>query len=140
MNNIPEPCIALSIRKADRVISQIYTDHLSPLGLKSTQFAVLRVLHVLGSTTAKQMQDVLVMEQASVSRSLKPLIRDGFIATREGEDKRQKVLSLSKSGQALFNKAEKLWNNAQEHIREKLGEDKESALLSLNEQIIALKF
>jgi len=134
-----EPCIALSIRKADRVISQIYSDYLSPLGLKSTQFTVLRVLHILGSTTAKQMQEALVMEQATVSRALKPLIRDGYIISHEGSDKREKVLLLSKEGQALFNEGEKLWSQAQSHIRDRLGEDFPAALVDLSKQVVSLK-
>lgn len=134
-----ETCFALSIRKADRVISQIYSDYLSPLGLKSTQFTVLRVLHILGATTAKQMQDVLVMEQATVSRALKPLIRDGYIISKEGEDKREKLLMLSKEGQALFKQGEVLWQQAQEHIRSQLGESYEQSLLNLSDKIVALK-
>ena len=96
MNINFEPCFAMSIRKADRVISQIYTDYLSPLGLKSTQFTLLRVLYLSKQTTAKQLQEILAMEQATVSRALKPLMRDGFVVAQEGEDKREKLLSLSK--------------------------------------------
>ncbi len=139
MNIDFEPCIALSIRKADRVISQIYSDYLSPLSIKSTQFTVLRALHILGTTTAKQLQEALVMEQATVSRALKPLIRDGYIVAREGNDKREKVISLSKEGQALFGEAEKLWLQAQAHIRKQLGSDSEQTLLNLSNQIVSLK-
>jgi len=134
-----EPCFALNIRQADRVISQIYSEYLSPLRLKSTQFTVLRALHIMGSTTAKQLQEALVMEQATVSRALKPLIRDGYIFSSEGSDKREKVLSLSKEGQALFKQGEALWSQAQAHLREQLGGDFQEKLLTLSKQIVSLK-
>lgn len=139
MNTDYQACLALSIRKADRVISQIYSDYLSPLGLKSTQFTVLRALHILGSTTAKQLREALVMEQATVSRALKPLIRDAYIVASEGEDKREKLLALSKEGQALYKEGEKLWLQAQTFLKNELGTGSEEALLSLSEKIVTLK-
>jgi len=131
--------MALSLRKADRVMSQIYNDYLSPLGLKVTQFSMLRALNYLGSTTAKSMQHILVMEQATVSRALKPLLRDGYIIVREGEDRREKVLSLSKSGQSLYEQALLPWGEAQMNVRKEFGANFEDNLLKLSNEIVAIK-
>jgi len=139
MKTTPELCLGHSIRRADRVMSQIYNDFMAPLGLKITQFSVLRALHYLGSTTAKEIQNTLVMEQATVSRALKPLIRDGYILTNEGTDKRERLLSLSKSGQALYNQALTPWNEAQQRVREALGSAHTRQLLDLRERIVSIK-
>lgn len=135
----PEICLAHSLRRADRVISQLYNDHLAPLGLRITQFSVLRALHYLSSTTATQIQDVLTMEQATISRALKPLIRDGYVNVAEGSNKREKFLSLSATGQQLYQQALVPWQQAQAEIRSKLGPDIDRTLIELSQQIVAIK-
>ena len=84
-----EICLAHALRRADRVVSQLYNEHLAPLGIRATQFSVLRALDISGTTTASVIQDMLVMEQTTVSRALKPLIRDGYISVTEGATKRE---------------------------------------------------
>ncbi len=135
----PEICLAHSLRRADRVISQIYNEYLAPLGVRVTQFSVLRTLHYLDSTTATQIQETLIMEQATVSRALKPLIRDGYVNVAEGTNKREKLLSLSPAGQELYHQALVPWQQAQTEIREKLGSDIDNTLNELSQQIVALK-
>ncbi|MFT6917275.1 MAG: MarR family transcriptional regulator for hemolysin [Motiliproteus sp.] len=135
----PEICLAHCLRRADRVISQLYNDHLAPLGLRITQFSVLRALHYLRSTTATQIQDVLTMEQATISRALKPLIRDGYVTVAEGSNKREKLLSLSASGQQFYQQALVPWQQAQAEIRHKLGPDIDHSLIELSQQIVAIK-
>lgn len=134
-----EHCLAHCIRKTDRVISQIYNEHLAPLGIKITQFSVLRALYYLKTTTAKAVQEVLVMEQATISRALQPLIRDGYITVLEGQDKREKLISLSASGQALYQSALEPWSVAQQRLKEELGSELETTLLHLCQQVTAMK-
>lgn len=135
----PEICLAHSLRRADRVISQLYNEHLAPLGVRITQFSVLRALHYMGGTTATQIQEVLTLEQATVSRALKPLIRDGYVVVAEGSNKREKRLSLTHKGQELYNQALVPWQQAQTEIREKLGSDIDDTLIQLSRQIVAIK-
>jgi len=109
------------------------------LSLKISQFSILRVLHYMGSTTAKEIQSALIMEQATVSRALKPLLRDGYIMVSEGSDKREKLLSLTKTGQSLYQQALTPWNEAQVLMRKELGGKLEDSLLSLSEKIVSIK-
>jgi DNA-binding MarR family transcriptional regulator len=134
-----EICLAHSIRRADRVVNQLYNEHLAPVGLKITQFSILRTLHFLGSTTAHQVQEILVMDQTTISRALKPLIRDGYISVAEGSNKREKALSLSKEGRALYKQALGPWKEAQKVLRKKLGNGQDQTLIELSRLIVALK-
>jgi len=145
MNDLPvmpddfDPCLSLNLRKANRVMSQIYDHYLAECGIKGTQFAILRATTFLGQTTNKQLQEVLVLDQTTLSRNLKPLLRDGFISAHEGDDRRVKVLSLSKDGEKLFEQAKAQWQQAQIEVKAKLG-DKNTALLhSLSTAIVSLK-
>ena len=134
-----EICLSHSLRRADRVVSQLYNEYLAPLGIRITQFSVLRALHFLGSTTASRIQEVLVMDQTTVSRTLKPLIRDGYIAVAEGATKREKALSLSPEGEELYNRALGPWKNAQKMLKQKLGRGNDALLIELSRQIVAIK-
>ena len=135
----PEHCLAHAIRRADRVVSQLYNAHLAPLGIRVTQFSILRALDSMGNTTASQIQDVLVMDQTTVSRALKPLIRDGYIFVAEGATKREKSLSLSKEGMRLYKQALGPWSEAQKTFRKKLGKGQDELLLELSEQVVTMK-
>ena len=134
-----EKCFGLSVRRADRVITQMYNDHLSTVGIKATQFSVLRALWYMKSTTAVQLQQVLVMDQTTLSRTLKLLIRDGFVHVTEGQTKREKNLSLSDEGLAIYKEALKHWKIAQQKLREHLGATLCDQLIGLSQEIVKLK-
>jgi MarR family transcriptional regulator for hemolysin len=135
----PEMCLAHALRRADRVVSQLYNEHLAPLGIRVTQFAILRALDVLGTTTASQIQDVLVMDQTTVSRALKPLVRDGYVSVAEGATKREKSLSLSREGKKLYQQATGPWSVAQELFRSKLAKGQDDLLIELSENVVTMK-
>ena len=118
-----EHCLNLELRKANRVLTQIYDSYLSPVGLKTSQFSILRAVRYLKQTTNKELQEVLVLDQTSLSRALKPLIRDGYVDVQAGSDRRQKQLQLSATGKALFKEAEACWAQAQKHVSSRLGKD-----------------
>ena len=138
MNRL-DRCLNLELRKANRVLSQIYDSSLAKCGLKTSQYSILRAISFLNITTNRQLQDVLILDQTTLTRGLKPLIRDGYISVNEGSDRRQKELCLSKEGEALYNEAEKLWLEAQSAVEKNLGEDTKKQLLSLSKSIVSLK-
>lgn len=135
----PNICLSHTLRRADRVVSQIYNEYFAPLGLRVTQFTILRTLAITGTITAKQIRDALVMDQTTVSRALKPLIRDGYITVGEGANRREKALSLSEEGKALYRQALGPWNEAQKMLRKKLGKSQEDTLIALSREIVAMK-
>lgn len=138
MNKI-ERCLNLELRKANRVLSQIYDSYLAKCGLKTSQFSILRAISFMKKTTNRELQDILVIDQTTLSRGLKPLIRDGFIDVREGVDRRQKELVLSEAGKALFSEAASHWEEAQRSVEAALGDETKEQLLKLSKAIVKLK-
>jgi DNA-binding MarR family transcriptional regulator len=67
-----------------------------------------RVLHFVGRSpgmTVAQLLDILRITKQSLSRVLKELIEKGYVIQKEGaEDRRQRLLYLSASGDALWKK------------------------------------
>ena len=133
------PCINLSYRKASRVISQIYDRELSAVGLKCTQFSILRAIHYRKQSTNTELQELLVLEQTTLTRGLKPLIRDGYIKSEPGLDKRERLLSLTTEGKNLYRRASQKWQQAQDGVIAKLGRGTSQQMLEMNKALVDLR-
>jgi len=135
-----EPCLNLQLRKANRVMSQIYDAYLASVGIKTSQFSILRAIDYFHMTTNRQLQEALILDQTSLTRALKPLVRDGYIVVSiNAEDRRQKQLVLSTKGSALLAAALDEWNKAQAHVSERLGDLNTQAILDISEAVVRLK-
>ena len=132
-------CLNFSVRKASRVLNKIYDRHLQDTGLKCSQFTILRVIDHLEQTTSLQLIDIMVIDQTTLSRSLKPLIRDGLIEVTPGEDRRYKLLSLTPQGKKSFKRASRAWQAAQEEIKSKLSGEQLDELLSVTDAVAHLE-
>lgn len=135
-----QPCFNLKLRQADRVLTAYYNSFLGDLGLKITQFSVLRSLWYMKSTSQKELEKVLLVDQATLTRSLQPLIRQGYIdRVPDASDRRVMMCSLSSSGKALYKDAEKRWKQAQKSVEEKLGKETMAQLINASEALIGIK-
>ena len=134
-----EPCLALSMRKANRVLTQIYDQDMTGNGIKITQFAILRAVYYLGEATNRRLQEVLVLDQTTLSRNLKPLLRDGYLEALPGEDRREKLLHLTREGKQLFKQAAKSWQQTQQKLKALLGQELTEKLLTVGEAVVDLK-
>jgi DNA-binding MarR family transcriptional regulator len=81
-----------------QIQNQIYDGQLAKCELKAGQYSILRVLNRLKQSSNRDLQDILVIDQSTLTRGLKPLIRDGYIQSRPGNDRRVKLLCLAPGG------------------------------------------
>jgi len=132
-------CINLSYRKASRVISQIYDRELAEVDLKCGQFSILRAVREMRQTTNAELQEILVLDQTTLSRGLKPLVRDGYIKIEPGLDRREKLLSLTAQGRLLYSQADKKWKRAQDAVIRKLGRKTSERVITMNQALVALR-
>jgi DNA-binding MarR family transcriptional regulator len=96
-------CFNLAMRKSSRLITQLYEERLKPVGLKVGQFSILRAVFFSKETTNKKLQDILVLDQTTLTRNLKPLFRDKYLQTSSDSiDGRLKIISLTPSGKDLY--------------------------------------
>jgi DNA-binding MarR family transcriptional regulator len=128
------------MRQADRVLTGLYNAYLSETGLKITQFSVLRALRYLKACSQKELEKVLLLEQATLTRNLQPLLRDGWVKREPStEDGRVWLISLTTEGFALFKQGEKRWQAAQKKIEGILGQDTLAQLMDASEQIVKMR-
>ena len=124
-----------SFRRASRLLSQLYEDALRPLGMRATQFTILQSLSLVGEVTQGQLGQMLGMESTTLTRTLTIMSREGWIAKRRGEDRREWRIRLSKEGEARFKTALPHWQKAQDRLRERLGKQLSGNLMTLTNEV-----
>ncbi len=125
------------MRKSTRIITQFYEERLAEVGLKVGQFTLLRAVNYRKQTTNKELQKILVLDQTTLSRNLKPLIRDGLLVIiANDEDQRSKIISLSPEGEQKYQQALPIWKDAQRTLVKKLGKQETASILALSNSFI----
>ncbi|MBD2308505.1 winged helix-turn-helix transcriptional regulator [Chroococcidiopsis sp. FACHB-1243] len=136
LGNVANTCTCFNLRKATRVVTQFFDEQLKPSGLLITQFTILVAIAQAGSGTINDLADLLVMDRTTLTRNLKPLEREGFVAIQPGEDRRIRVVSLTAKGRNALAVALPLWERAQTSVINGLGQQQwNSLLIALNDYV-----
>jgi len=138
VNQVPATCMGLHIRRASRILTQVYDSALRPTGLVVNQFTLLVAIHLFEPVPITQLAQELFADQTTVTRNIKLLERQGFVAIAPSEDRRIKLVSLTVEGQTVLAKALPLWEEVQAKLRQHFGEQKWQDLLSLLTEVKAL--
>ena len=121
-------CNCFAIRKAARYLSAAYDKALAPVGLRNTQFSILQKLASLGPVTIKQLAAIIAMDRTTLATNLKPLERQGLVATTVAEDRRARNIEITERGRARFEEALPLWTGMQDVFERRFGEHEAAAL------------
>lgn len=125
-------CACLHLRRADRQLSQMYDQYLRPLGIRSTQYGMLRCVAGLPDPFISDIGRFLSMDQTTVTRNVEKLEKAGLVITRpHPDDPRKKKVELSAQGRAKLVEARPIWEEAQTRILARMGEDDFNSLLRL---------
>ena len=108
-----------------------------PLGVRGTQFTLLQALSHAGEVSQKTLGEILAIDSTTLTRTLAIMERQGWIGSRSGEDRRERLLSLSKTGKAEYKRALPRWEKVQRELRARFGEKRWNELLNLTNQVTA---
>ncbi|GJH30017.1 MarR family winged helix-turn-helix transcriptional regulator [Caballeronia novacaledonica] len=99
-------------------MTSIYDAALRPVGLKITQFSLLRALERLGKATYGEIAEEAALDQTTISRNLKILINAGWVSVSVDpeQDARFRLARLSKEGVKKLRSAEPYWSVAQRRV------------------------
>ncbi len=122
-------CACFNLRKATRMVTQLYDEALKPAGIRATQFMVLAATRSAGPISVNRLADRIVMDRTTLTRNLKPLEREGLIAVQPGDDLRVREVSLTAKGRKTLDRAYPLWKRVQARLREQLGDSRVDRLL-----------
>jgi DNA-binding MarR family transcriptional regulator len=132
------PCLCSRVRRADRLLNRIYDDALRPTGLATTQYSLLAMLDAAnGSMPHGQLATRQEMAGTTLSRTLKPLLRDGLVAIAPGADRRTRLVTITPRGQEALAQARPLWKSVQEGVIADVGESQTERLLEDLASLIA---
>ena len=115
------PCACANLRRADRVVSQFYDAVLRPSGLRITQFTLLQALQLASGISQKQLGALLRIDSTTLTRTLAPLEKKGWLRSAAGADRRELRLSLTAAGRRKYERALPNWRKAQAGLRKALG-------------------
>jgi len=131
----PLSCMCASFRRASRVLTQHYDAALRPLGLRATQFTLLQALTPAGEVSQRTLGEILAIDSTTLTRTLAIMERRGWVASRSGEDRRERLLSLSEAGRGEFKRARPHWEKVQQEMRARFGNKRWNELLNLTNQV-----
>jgi DNA-binding MarR family transcriptional regulator len=102
-------------------VTQLYDDALRPSGLRATQFTLLQVLDRRGEMTQGELGGLLAIDSTTLTRTLAPLSDEHLLRARPGEDRRERIWSITPGGKRRLSKAMPAWTAVQDRLRVRLG-------------------
>lgn len=132
---LPTICLCTQLRRASRGVTRIYDDALAPVGLGAAQFSLLRHVQRLDCPDISTLAEAMGLDRSTLGRNLKVLEEQGLLVLGEGRDQRRREVRLSEQGLARLQQALPLWEQAQEQLSGRLGEQGRAELMQLLEEL-----
>lgn len=128
-------CFCTSLRAASRRLASAYDSALASVGLNVAQFALLRRIARHQPASLTQLGAAAELERSTVGRNVRVLARDGLVALQRGEDQREAVVTLTRQGQKMLDRAVPLWETCQRQIEARVGREQLRGLKAILEKI-----
>src|SRR5260221_9130712 len=94
------PCACQNLRRVTRVVTRIYDQELRKAGLEITQFALLTALAATEEANQKRLSEGFAMDSTTLTRTLRLLLKQGWVRARRGKDRRERVFRPTGGGGA----------------------------------------
>lgn len=133
-------CICNNLRRAARLVANYYDKLFEPAGLRVSQATILVVLYLADGQTINELAETLELDRTTLTRNLKPLAHQGLLTIAPGSDQRTRVVAITPEGEAALLKVLPLWEQAQSHMVEGIGEANASLLLTQLSEATALTY
>lgn len=131
-------CNCMNIRRASQAVTQFYDGVVKPSGLTISQLGLLRHVEMLEQTTISELAKIIRIDRTTLNRNMKPLVEAGMIVVSPGADSRTRQVRVTDAGSAAVAKGWALWGEAQESIRQYLGNAELDKLVQLLSKLEAL--
>src|SRR5829696_8230036 len=95
LREVARTCACANLRKAARAVTQLFDEALAPSDLRATQFTLLVTSRLTGESTINELAERMAMDRTTLSRNLKPLVRNGLLEVRPGEDGRTRLVRIT---------------------------------------------
>ena len=114
-------CACATARQVARTLTQLYDSRLRHTGMEAPQFALLMTLHHAGPCSQAALGRSYALDKTTVSRNLKWLELQGWIASSHSTDRRHRQFTLTAEGRRQLTVAIPAWKTAQAELRSRMG-------------------
>jgi DNA-binding MarR family transcriptional regulator len=109
-HHVRDTCLCLHVQRAARQLARRFDEALKPAGLTHGQFSLMTSLNRATPPKIGDVAALLAMDRTTVTANLKPLERRGLVkVAADPDDRRSRVLSLTKAGRKTLAAALPLW-------------------------------
>ena len=119
-------CNCIALRQIALKLTKIYDEALIDTGIKVTQYSLLKNIEKIGIPNIKNLAIASQLDSSTLARNIKKLERMKLVFLKFGDDKRNKILSLTSHGKQILIKANIAWETIQDKVSKNLGEDKKN--------------
>lgn len=114
-------CGSFNFRRTARAVTRLYDAALQESGIRSTQFAILVAIAKDQPVSIGRLAEVLVIDNTTLTRSLRLLKKEGLIAISNRAAKRQRFLSITAKGEHTLARSLPGWRKAHERFVATIG-------------------
>ena len=107
-------CVCTAARRRSRELTRAFEKAMRGAGVRGTQFTLLAALVQTGPLPTTRLADFLGLERTTLTRNLRPLVRDGLVRIDEGEDRRVHNVAITSAGEEAARRAFPYWKKAQD--------------------------
>src|SRR5690242_7348337 len=122
IDEIASECVAVRVRRLNRVITNIYDDALRSLDLKVSQMNILVAAAKMGTARPVEVCEHLHLDVSTLSRNVERMKARGWLEVVPDEDGRAQPFQLTPQGFKLLEKAVPAWSEAQQQVKRLLGD------------------
>ena len=122
IDKVASECIAVRLRMLNRVVTNIYDDALRSLDLKVSQMNILVAAAKMGTARPVDVCQHLQLDVSTLSRNVERMKARGWLEVVPDEDGRSQPFRLTPLGRKLLDKAIPAWTEAQQQVRQALGD------------------
>ncbi len=116
-NHVRDHCLCLHAQRTARALARRFDEALRPLDLTNGQFSLLMSLNRPDPARMGSVVTLLGMDRTTLTAALKPLQRRGLVETAaDKNDKRSRLLMLTRAGKSLLKKAVPSWERTHGEI------------------------
>jgi DNA-binding MarR family transcriptional regulator len=90
----------------------------------------------MGPIALSKLAEAMVTDRTTLARNIELLEKRGFIEARDGDDRRTRVVSITEKGRGKLAEAFPFWKKTQDEIKEMIGRDEWSAMLSRLSRVV----
>ena len=109
-------CASFNSRKTARAVTSFYDAALQKSGIRSTQFAILVGVAKNQPVSIGALANVLVIDGTTLTRSLRLLQTEGFMAISNRGAMRQRFLTITAKGERVLARSLPAWRKAHERF------------------------